>query len=92
MATSARRKLTTCSWLREGAVAISHQYVRHKPDQSAEIVTNLRNQATGPKLAEAIAVERAAAQVVAEMTKIHGGVWKSKVNHERRVVLVWCLD
>jgi hypothetical protein len=73
-------------------MAIIHQIRRKQPVRNADTVARLRKMASDRPCEPVTAIERAATRIAEEMAAIHGGRWETKVDHQRRLVMVWCLD
>lgn len=64
-----------------------------RPDvRNVDTVAKLRDLADGPPLEPAVAIERAAARIVTEMVRIHGGQWEHRIDHQRKMMMVWAID
>lgn len=73
-------------------MAIIHQ-IRRTSEATPNGVASLRQLANCDTTADpATRIARAAASIATEMKKLHGGNWETKIDHQRRLVMVWALD
>ncbi len=73
-------------------MAIIHQIIRKEPNENNKTVDDLKELGDSDPLSPSVAIERATARIADEMARIHGGEWHSKIDHQRRAVMVWCSD
>lgn len=64
------------------------KYVTREPVRNADTVARLRSMAEGQQLEPVVAIERAASRIATEMGRIHGGSWRTEIDHSARYVLV----
>ena len=68
------------------------RYATRPAVRNADTVARLRDMAEGDQLGPAVAIDRAAVRIVDEMTRIHGGEWTYRVDHQRKMMMVWAID
>lgn len=77
----------------EDRLAIIHQIRRELPVRTADSVAALCQLAGDHDLADhSKRIDRAAASILTEMKKIHGGDWQAQIDHQRRLVMIWAVD
>ena len=70
-------------------MAIIHQIRRELPIRTADSVAALCQLGGDQDLAaRSKQIDRAAASIVTEMKKIHGGDWQSQIDHQKRLVMI----
>lgn len=73
-------------------MAIVHQIRRVEKTATSDQMANLHRFAIGEDNGPARQVKLSADRLISEMKKIHGGEWASQIDHQKRCVLIWCLD
>jgi hypothetical protein len=74
-------------------LAIIHQIRRQAPVRNADSVAVLCQIASCDETSGTSSrIDRAAASIVTEMKKLHGGNWETRIDHQRRLVMVWAID
>jgi len=68
------------------------RYATPLPVRNEDTVARLRDMADGPPYEPAVAIERAAIRAATEMKRIHGGQWEYRVDHQRKLMMVWAVD
>lgn len=73
-------------------MAIIHQIRKNEAANNRVTVEKLKDIAPKLPLSPPKIVENSAARIALEMARIHGGEWHSQIDHQRRLVMVWCVD
>lgn len=68
------------------------RYATPPPVRNADTVARLRDIAEGPAFEPATVIERSAARIATEMMRIHGGNWEYRIDHQRKMMMVWATD
>ena len=64
------------------------RYTSCRATRNEETIAKLRELADGQPMEPVVVIDRAVARIATEMRRIHGGEWRTVVDHERLLVLV----
>lgn len=64
------------------------KYAKPPPIRNIDTVDKMKEMGSDQPYEPVVAIERSAARIATEMTRIHGGEWRTMIDHQTGFVLV----